>query len=67
MSNESRCTVAHAASGPSNLDWWSKGLRLDLLNQHSARSNPLGNFNHRAQFAKLDYAALMNLDRFDLK
>ena len=58
MSNESRCPVAHTASGPSNLDWWPNGLRLDLLNQHSARSNPLGNFNYRTQFAKLDYAAL---------
>ncbi|MDK6767718.1 catalase/peroxidase HPI, partial [Klebsiella aerogenes] len=34
-------------------------LRVDLLNQHSNRSNPLGeNFNYREEFKKLDYSAL---------
>lgn len=32
---------------------------MDLLNQHSNRSNPLGeNFNYREEFKKLDYSAL---------
>ncbi|TBV73299.1 catalase/peroxidase HPI, partial [Pseudoxanthomonas winnipegensis] len=38
---------------------WPKQLRVDLLNQHSNRSNPLGEtFDYRAEFAKLDYSAL---------
>ncbi|WEF26103.1 catalase/peroxidase HPI [Klebsiella aerogenes] len=48
-----------AGSGTSNRDWWPNQLRVDLLNQHSNRSNPLGeNFNYREEFKKLDYAAL---------
>ncbi|SFR11341.1 catalase-peroxidase [Enterobacter sp. kpr-6] len=43
----------------SNHDWWPNQLRVDLLNQHSNRSNPLGdNFNYREEFKKLDYSAL---------
>nr|MBA2815574.1 Catalase-peroxidase [Candidatus Pantoea persica] len=32
-------------------------LRVDLLNQHSSRSNPLSNdFDYRTEFSKLDSA-----------
>ena len=42
-----------------NHDWWPNQLRVDLLNQHSSRSNPLGEcFNYREEFKKLDYAGL---------
>lgn len=45
--------------GPTNRDWWPNQLRLDLLNQHSAKSNPLGtDFDYAEEFKKLDYAAL---------
>ncbi len=48
-----------AGSGTANRDWWPNQLRVDLLNQHSNRSNPLGeNFNYREEFNKLDYSAL---------
>jgi catalase-peroxidase len=48
-----------AGSGRSNRDWWPQQLRVDLLNQHSERSNPLGEaFDYRAAFKSLDYAAL---------
>lgn len=48
-----------AGSGRSNRDWWPQQLRVDLLNQHSERSNPLGEaFDYRAAFQSLDYAAL---------
>ena len=48
-----------AGSGTANRDWWPNQLRVDLLNQHSNRSNPLGeNFNYREKFKKLDYSAL---------
>ncbi|MFT4192658.1 MAG: catalase/peroxidase HPI [Comamonas sp.] len=50
----------HAAGGgTTNRDWWPNQLRVDLLNQHSARSNPLGTgFDYAEEFKKLDYEAL---------
>ncbi|MGF6935462.1 catalase-peroxidase [Paraburkholderia sp. UCT70] len=48
-----------AGGGTANLDWWPNQLRVDLLNQHSSRSNPLGeSFDYREEFKKLDYSAL---------
>lgn len=48
-----------AGAGTNNRDWWPKQLRVDLLNQHSNRSNPLGeDFDYRKEFSKLDYSAL---------
>ncbi len=60
MSTESKCPFHHAAGGgTSNRDWWPNQLRVDLLNQHSNKSNPLGgNFNYAKEFKKLDYQAL---------
>jgi catalase-peroxidase len=60
MSAESKCPFNPAAGGGTTTrDWWPNQLRLDLLNQHSNRSNPLGeDFDYAAEFAKLDYAAL---------
>ena len=60
MSSESKCPFHSAAGGgTTNRDWWPNQLRLDLLSQHSERSNPLGkSFNYREEFKKLDYAAL---------
>lgn len=31
-----------AGAGTNSRDWWPKQLRIDLLNQHSERSNPPG-------------------------
>ena len=52
MSSESKCPLHSAAGGgTTNKDWWPNQLRLDLLNQHSERSNPLGNaFNYAEAF-----------------
>jgi len=48
-----------AGAGTSTRDWWPKQLRVDLLNQHSNRSNPLGeDFDYRKEFSKLDYSVL---------
>ncbi len=60
MSSEARCPYNHAAGGgTTNRDWWPQQLRLDLLAQHSAKSNPLGeSFDYAAEFKKLDYFAL---------
>ncbi len=61
MKSEAKCPFNHAVVGDAttNRDWWPQQLRVDLLNQHSARSNPLSeDFDYPAAFAKLDYAAL---------
>ncbi|PND39039.1 catalase/peroxidase HPI [Paucibacter aquatile] len=60
MSTESKCPFHHVAGGgTSNRDWWPKQVRVDLLNQHSSKSNPLGEqFNYAEAFQKLDYHAL---------
>jgi catalase-peroxidase len=45
--------------GTTNQDWWPNRLKVELLNQHSAKSDPLGSeFNYAEEFKKLDYAAL---------
>ncbi|MGF6899456.1 catalase/peroxidase HPI [Paraburkholderia sp. GAS348] len=60
MSNEAKCPFNHAAGGgTTNRDWWPKQLRLDLLSQHSNKSNPLDNgFNYAEAFKSLDLAAV---------
>lgn len=60
MTTEAKCPFHHAAGGgTTNKDWWPKQVRVDLLNQHSSKSNPLGEtFNYAEAFKKLDYKAL---------
>jgi catalase-peroxidase len=61
MSEESMCPVHKqtAGGGTSNKDWWPNLLNLDILHQHSTKSNPMDkDFNYRTEFKKLDYDAL---------
>ena len=65
MADESKCPVTGASKrqvaggGTSSRDWWPGQLNLNILRQHSAKSNPLGtDFNYREEFSKLDLAAL---------
>ncbi|WP_250455887.1 catalase/peroxidase HPI [Caballeronia sp. ATUFL_M2_KS44] len=60
MASEGKCPFNHTAGGgTTNRDWWPKQLRLDLLSQHSAKSDPLGkDFDYAEAFNSLDYAAL---------
>ncbi|WP_424811832.1 catalase/peroxidase HPI [Roseococcus sp. YIM B11640] len=60
-----KCPFGHGASkltvggGTNNAKWWPSSLRVDLLNQHSSRSDPLRQgFDYREEFKKLDYEAL---------
>ncbi len=57
---ESKCPFGHMAGvGTSNRDWWPNELRIDLLHQHSSKSDPMdGGFNYAEEFKKLDYQAL---------
>ncbi|MEX2333332.1 MAG: peroxidase family protein, partial [Pseudohongiella sp.] len=46
-------------SGTANQHWWPNQLNLNILHQHSAKSNPLGeDFNYAEAFKKLDLAAV---------
>jgi catalase-peroxidase len=67
MTTEAKCpfsghgpAASHAfGGGTSNKDWWPNQLRVDLLNQHSEKSDPLGKqFNYREAFKSIDYDAL---------
>ncbi|WP_459616318.1 catalase/peroxidase HPI [Bordetella sp. 2513F-2] len=65
MDTEAKCPFSgHNATAPkpratSNLDWWPEQLRVDLLNQHSSRSDPMGpDFDYAKEFNSLDYDAL---------
>ncbi|SAL28511.1 catalase/peroxidase HPI [Caballeronia telluris] len=60
MSNEAKCPFQHAAGGgTTNRDWWPKELRVDLLSQHSRKSNPMDDsFDYAEAFKSLDLAAV---------
>ena len=60
MTEQSKCPFNHTAGGgTSNRDWWPNQLRLDLLHQHSVKSNPMGeDFDYAKEFKSLDLAAL---------
>ncbi|MDO9002000.1 MAG: catalase/peroxidase HPI [Aquabacterium sp.] len=57
---EAKCPFNHATgAGTTSQDWWPKQLRVDLLHQHSAKSDPLGqSFNYAEAFKSLDLAAV---------
>jgi len=45
--------------GTRNRDWWPNQLKLNILRQHSALSNPMGDeFNYAEAFKSLDLEAL---------
>jgi catalase-peroxidase len=60
MSTEAKCPFHHTAgAGPSNRDWWPNQLKLDMLRQHSSRSNPMGeDFIYAEEFKTLDLEAV---------
>jgi catalase-peroxidase len=74
MSNgESKCPFHHGASerqaaggGTQNDDWWPNKLNLDILRQHSSKSNPMGeDFDYAEEFQKLDLNEVKQ-DLYDL-
>ncbi|NNK93767.1 MAG: catalase/peroxidase HPI [Desulfobacterales bacterium] len=65
MSENSKCPVTGAGSkltagrGRSNREWWPDQLNLDILRQHGAKSNPMGeDFNYAEEFKSLDLGAV---------
>ena len=68
MTNESRCPFSDLAVNPAvhggvptNADWWPGQLRLNILHQHSSRSDPMGAaFSYADEFRSLDLNAVVN-------
>jgi catalase-peroxidase len=68
MTTEAKCPFNHGAgfsgavpagAGTTNRDWWPNALPLEMLHQHSEKSNPMGaDFDYAKEFQTLDYAAL---------
>jgi len=59
MSDEKSQKRHTSGGGTSNRDWWPNRLRLDILHQHSALSNPMGeDFNYAEAFNSLDLEAV---------
>ena len=45
--------------GMLNRDWWPNQLKIEILYQHSSKSNPMGeDFNYAKEFKSLDLAAV---------
>jgi catalase-peroxidase len=63
--DESKCPVTGhgakpvAGGGTRNRDWWPNKLNINILRQHSSKSNPMGeDFNYAEAFKSLDLAAV---------
>ncbi|MBW8319679.1 MAG: catalase/peroxidase HPI [Rhizobium sp.] len=64
----SKCPVTGAtgkhhvgAGGTKNRDWWPNQLKLNVLRQHSSKSDPMGgSFNYAEEFNSLDLKAIKN-------
>ena len=55
-----------AGNGTSNRDWWPNMLNLNILRQHSAKSDPMNaDFNYADEFKKLDLKEVKK-DLYDL-
>ena len=60
MSTEAKCPFNHSAGGGTvNHDWWPNQLKVELLHQHSSKSDPMGEkFDYAKEFTSLDLAAV---------
>ena len=66
MSTETKCPFPRATLKPTvagartNADWWPNQLNLNILQQHSELSNPMGkDFNYAEEFKSLDLNAVV--------
>ncbi|MFZ0207054.1 MAG: catalase/peroxidase HPI, partial [Roseiarcus sp.] len=55
-----KCPVAHTKAFRGNRDWWPNQLNIQVLNQHSALSDPMGEaFDYAKEFKSLDLDAVI--------
>ncbi len=60
--SESKCPVAHGGSSrpQNNSAWWPNQLNVNILHQHSPKSDPMGKeFNYAEEFKSLDLNAVV--------
>ncbi len=61
-STEAKCPFNHTAAvgtATTNHDWWPKRLKIEMLSQHSAKSDPMGrDFDYAQEFQSLDLPAV---------
>ena len=63
MATESKCPFSGAAINPAvsgaaqtNFAWWPNQLKLNVLDQHSAKPDPMGEtFSDAEEFKRLDF------------
>ncbi|HEY0008422.1 MAG TPA: catalase/peroxidase HPI [Tepidisphaeraceae bacterium] len=62
MSSEAKCPFNHTAPNPAgttNREWWPKALRVEILHQHSNKSDPMdAGFDYAKEFNSLDLSAV---------
>ncbi|MFZ9074879.1 MAG: catalase/peroxidase HPI [Flavobacteriaceae bacterium] len=62
--SESKCPFHGSTTTPNlgtqNKDWWPNQLNLDILRQHSERSNPFSELDYKEEVKKLDLEAVKN-------
>ncbi|MCC5941004.1 MAG: catalase/peroxidase HPI [Balneolaceae bacterium] len=65
VNDESKCPFSNGAmrqgagGGTKNREWWPNKLNLNILRQHSLKSNPMGeDFDYAEEFKKLDLNAI---------
>jgi catalase-peroxidase len=65
MTDDIKCPVTgrenkqETGRSTSNRDWWPNQLKIEILHQHSSKSNPMGeDFNYVKEFKSLDMAAV---------
>src|SRR5579859_2683462 len=60
MPDESKCPFTGGTRAHTNRDWWPNQLNLQILHQHSALSNPMGEaFDYAKEFKSLDLNAVV--------
>jgi catalase-peroxidase len=59
MSEVEKCPFNRTGRATGNRDWWPNQLPLELLHQHSSKSDPMDeDFDYAKEFESLDYKAL---------
>lgn len=69
--SESKCPFHGSTTTPNlgtqNKDWWPNHLNLDILRQHSNRSNPIAEINYKDDVKQLDLKGVKNDIKIMLK
>ena len=59
-SGESKCPFVGGTAAHTNRDWWPNQLNLQILHQHSNKSNPMGGeYDYTKEFNSLDLHAVI--------